>query len=63
MKNRSGKQLTLQQMQDPHFFDKTFEARRTIKLKKKKSPPKSQEAQLIDMEKGDWLVLARTNYL
>ena len=33
MKNRSGKQLTLQQMQDPHFFDKTFEARRTIKLK------------------------------
>ena len=35
MKNRSGKQLTLQQMQDPHFFDKTFEARRTIKLKKK----------------------------
>ena len=35
MKNRSGKQLTLQQMQDPHFFDKTFEARRTIKLKKR----------------------------
>ena len=35
MKNRSGKQLTLQQMQDPHFFDKTFESRRTIKLKKK----------------------------
>lgn len=35
MKNRSGRQLTLEQKLDPHFFDKNFETRRTTKLKKK----------------------------